>query len=157
MKPLAYIPLVSTVTSDLPPLPIAALGPPTLTPLTRPLPESRIILVTSAGVHLRGAPPFEPVNDMSFRVIRSEEDPARLVPSHPTPVRRPGERDIEVVFPSARLRELVAQRLVGSVTAYHLSFLGTIKKLRELVTSMAPRMVDAARDAGADAALFVPL
>lgn len=157
MEPLRYIDLVSSVTSELPPLPIAQLGPPVLHRLARPLRETRIIIVTSAGVRLRSEEPFRPVNDMSFRKIANDTEGMLLAPSHPTPVRRPSEQDINVVFPYERLRELADEGVIGSVADYHLSFLGTIKKLTDLVTGLAMEMVQAAREAGADAALLVPL
>ncbi|HUZ86725.1 MAG TPA: hypothetical protein VNF26_07190 [Candidatus Baltobacterales bacterium] len=157
MEPLRYIDLVSSVTSELPPLPIADLGPPVLHKLRKPVNESRVIIVTSAGVRLRGEPPFSPVNDLSFRRIGANTRSDQLAPSHPTPVRRPGEEDINVIFPHERLKELADEGLIGGVTPYHLSFLGTIKKLTDLVTGLALDMVQAAREAGADAALLVPL
>lgn len=155
--PIRYIELVNSVTADLPPLPIAELGRPLLTAPAKPLDRSRVILVTSAGVRLRGEPSFLPVNDLTFRTIPSGTDSADLTPSHPTPVRRPGELDINTVYPHDRLRELAEAGLVGSPSRYHLSFLGTIKKLRELVTEMAPAMARSAREAQADIALLVPL
>lgn len=157
MEPLRYIDLVSSVTSNLPPLPIAQLGPPVLHRLARPLRETRVIIVTSAGVRLRSEEPFRPVNDMSFRKIAADTKSVLLAPSHPTPVRRPAEQDINVVFPHERLRELADEGIIGGVTDYHLSFLGTIKKLTELVTGLGMQMVEAARGAGAGAALLVPL
>lgn len=155
--PLRYIDLVNSVTSELPPLPIAELGTPPLRKPAAPLAESRVIIVTSAGVRLRSEPPFLPVNDLSFRRLAAGTPSGSLAPSHPTPARRPGERDINVVYPQDRLRELANAGLVGGVTAYHLSFLGTIKKLTELVTGLAMDMVAAAQEARADVALLVPL
>jgi len=157
MEPLRYIDLVNSVTSELPPLPIAQLGPPVLYELHHPLNRSRVIIVTSAGVRLRGEPPFRPVNDMSFRRIGANTTSDELTPSHPTPVRRPGEEDINVIYPHDRLRELAEAGMIGGVTPFHLSFLGTIKKLTALVTGLAMDMARAAREAGADAALLVPL
>ena len=157
MEPLRYIDLVSSVTSELPPLPIADLGPPVVHKLRKPLDESRVIIVTSAGVRLNNEPPFKPVNDLSFRRIGATTKSDELAPSHPTPVRRPGEEDINVVYPHERLRELAEAGVIGGVTPYHLSFLGTIKKLIDLVTVLAMEMVQAAQEAGADAALLVPL
>jgi hypothetical protein len=156
-EPLRYLDLINRVTADLPPMPIATLGPPALTPLARPLARARIIIVTSAGVRLSSDPPFERVNDLSFRRIDAGVEPGQLSPSHPTPVRGPGERDVNVVFPYQRLRELATEGMVGEPTPYHLSFLGTIKRLTALVTGPAMAMAAAAREAGADAALLVPL
>lgn len=157
MDALRYIDLVNSVTAELPPLPIAALGAPVLRPLAKPLNQSRILIVTSAGIRLRTEAPFEPTNDMTFRRIAEATPRSLLAPSHPTPVRRPGEQDVNVVFPYERLRELAAKGVIGGVAPYHLSYLGTIKKLTLLVTGLAIRMVAAAHEAGADAALLVPL
>ena len=154
--PVRYAELMGEITG-LPPLPIAAMGPPTLTPLRKPLREARVMIVTSAGVHLHDDPPFNHPNDMTFRRIPQNTPPACLRPSHPTPVRRPGEADINVVFPYQRLDELAGEGVIGGVTEYHLSMLGSIKLLRQLVTEMAPRMAADAKAAGADVVLHTPL
>jgi hypothetical protein len=77
-----------------------------------------VMLLGSAGVHLRADPPFQPVNDMNFRCIPAAIDPARLRPSHPTPMRRPGLRDVNVVFPYQRLADLATGGVIGGVTEY---------------------------------------
>jgi D-proline reductase (dithiol) PrdB len=157
LKPLRYIELVNSVTSELPPLPIATLGRPILTRLKKSLRESRVIIVTSAGIGLKSEPRFRPTNDMTFRRIPQVTPGALLAPSHPTPVRRAGELDINVVFPRDRMAELAAEGVIGSVAPFDLSFLGTIKKLTILVAELAVEMARAAREAEADAALMVPL
>ena len=143
--------------TGLPPLPIADMGDPVLTPLKKPLSESRVMIVTSAGVHLDDQPPFNHPNDMTFRLIAQSTPQERLRPSHPTPVRRPGEADINVVFPYQRLAELASDGFIGGVTDYHVSMLGSIKKLKELVTDMAPEIASDVEAAGADVVLHVPL
>jgi D-proline reductase (dithiol) PrdB len=153
---IRYAELMGEITG-LPPLPVAEMGPPVLTPLGKPLSEARVIIVTSAGVHLDSDPPFKHPNDMTYRRIPHATPPERLRPSHPTPVRRPGEADINVVFPYQRLDELAAEGFIGGVTPYHLSLLGSIKLLRQLVTEMAPQMAADAKAAGADLALHTPL
>jgi D-proline reductase (dithiol) PrdB len=155
--PIRYAELMSAITPTLPPLPIAAMGTPVLTPLRKPLAEARVMILTSAGVHLASDPPFSSPNDMTFRRLPQSVAPGELRPSHPTPVRLPGERDINVVYPYQRLAELAAEGIIGGVTAYHLSMLGAIKKLTELVTDMAPAMAAEARAAGADVVLHIPL
>ena len=157
MRGLKYIELVNSVTHELPPLPIAELGPPVLTDLRRPLAASRLMLIASAGVHRKSEPPFEPVNDLSFREISSTVEIDELRLSHPTPARLPGEQDLNVVFPYQRLAELVNEGFIGGVTPYHLSCLGTIKRLTTLVADLSMRMVESGRRAGAHAVLLVPL
>lgn len=152
-----YLELINEVSRPLPPMPVADLDPPALTTLGMPLAHARVMLLGSAGVHLREDPPFEPVNDLSFRRIPAATDPATLRPSHPTPMRRPGLRDVNVVFPYQRLAELAAEGVIGGVTATHLSMLGAIKRLRALAGEVAPAIAAEARAQGADLMLIVPL
>lgn len=154
---IRYRDLMSEITRSLPPLPIAEMGPPVLTLLKKPLREARVMILTSAGVHLQDDPPFGSPNDMTFRRLPQAVQASRLRCSHPTPVRRPSEEDINVVYPYQRLAELAAEGFLGDVTEYHLSMLGAIKRLRDLVTEMAPRMAAEAKAAGADIVLHVPL
>jgi len=155
--PIRYIELMSDITSSLPPLPIAEMGPPVLTPLKKPLRQARVMIVASAGVHLKEDQPFSSPNDMTFRRLPAAVAPSRLALSHPTPVRYPGEQDVNVVYPYQRLAELAEEGFIGSVTEYHLSILGAIKNLRELVLEMAPGMAADAKAAGADVVLHIPL
>ncbi len=154
--PIRYAELMGEITG-LPPLPVAEMGPPVLSPLRKPLRESRVMIITSAGVHMEGDPPFNYPNDMTSRRIPHATPPERLRPSHPTPVRRPSMADINVVFPYQRLEELSREGVIGGVTEYHLSMLGAITLLRQLVTDMAPRMAADAKAAGADVVLHIPL
>src|ERR1051325_3301320 len=153
--PIRFAELMGEITG-LPPLPIAEMGQPMLTSLKKPLREARVMILTSSGVHLAGDPPFQHPNDMTFRRIPQSSPPESLAPSHPTPVRRPGQADINVVFPYQRLAELASEGFIGGVTDHHLSMLGSIKKLRELVTEMAPAMAADAKAAGADLVLHTP-
>jgi D-proline reductase (dithiol) PrdB len=152
-----YLDLINSVSRPLPPMPVADLGPPVLTPLGVPLAGARVMLLGSAGVHLREDPPFAPVNDLGFRRIPAGTDPDRLRPSHPTPMRRPGLRDVNVVFPYRRLAELAADGVIGGVTEVHLSMLGAIKRLRALAGEVAPAVAAEAREQGADLLFVVPL
>ncbi len=152
-----YLDLINSVSRPLPPMPVARLGPPVLTPLAVPVNRARVMLLNSAGVHVKTEPPFQPTNDLSFRCIPADSDPARLRPSHPTPMRRPGLRDVNVVFPYQRLAELAAEGVIGGVTDVHLSMLGAIKRLRLLVDEVGPAIATEARAHGCDLMFIVPL
>lgn len=78
------------------------------------------------------------------------------MPSHPTTVRKPAEQDINGVYPIDRLHELADAGLIGGVTSAHISYLGTIKKLTDLVANLAPDMVRAAKEARSPAASRIP-
>lgn len=154
---LDYLALMNEITAPMPPMPVAELGEPPMTPLSRPLSQARVMLVSSAGVHLRSEEPFGFINDLSFRLIPADANPKTLRPSHPSPIRRPGRIDVNVVHPYERLAELVDDGVVGSATDAHLSILGAIKLLVPLATELGPKMAAEARSAGADVVMLVPL
>jgi D-proline reductase (dithiol) PrdB len=154
---IRYIELVNEITAPLPPLPIAEMSSPPWTPPSSPLEEATVMLVSSAGVHFRSDPPFAPVDDLSFRCIPVDTPAALLRPSHPSPIRRPGLIDINVVHPAERLSELAAGGRIGAVADHHQSMLGAIKSLVQLVTELGPAMAADAVASGATVVMLVPL
>jgi D-proline reductase (dithiol) PrdB len=154
---LSYIELVNDFTAPLPPIPIARMPISAWQPLATPLEETTVMLVSSAGVHFRADPPFAPVDDLTFRRIPAGTHPKQLRPSHPSPIRRPGLIDLNVVHPAQRLAELADQGAIGGVTDHHLSMLGAVKSLVPMVTEMGPAMAADAAAAGAGLVLLVPL
>ena len=155
--PVRYIELLDRLRGDLPPQPwVESEGVP-WTPLAKPLAECTLMMLASAGVRLEHEPPFQPANDLTFRLIDAAADAASLAPSHPAPIRRAGEADVNVVFPVERLRDLQAEGLFRALTPHHVSILGAIKKFRELHYEMAPAIAQRAREEGADLLLLVPM
>ena len=95
------------------------------TRLRKPLNESRLALVTTAGLHLRQDAPFLGA-DQSFRVIPADTSASEIVQSH-TSIgfdRTAFQRDINVVFPVDRVRELVQRHEIGSLGSNYYSFMG---------------------------------
>jgi D-proline reductase (dithiol) PrdB len=95
------------------------------TRLRKPLIESRLALVTTAGIHLRDDAPFVG-GDQSFRAIPAATPPSAIVQSHASIGfdRTAFQRDINVVFPVDRIRELVQRGEIGSLGATFYSFMG---------------------------------
>ena len=94
-----------------------------------PLNQRRVALVTTAGLHARTDPPFDTTgNGTDYRVIPEATDSADLVMSHMSVnFDRSGfQADCNVVFPLQRLKELVAEKFVGSVARFHYSCMGAI-------------------------------
>ncbi len=128
---------------------------PWLTP--PPLAEATIALVTSAALHRRDDRPFR-FGDTGYRVIPNDVDRGDLVQTHVSVNfdRTHYQRDINVVLPLDRLRELVEAGEVGAVSEWHYSVLGASPNpshLRAAARDMAQRM----RDAGVDAAMLLPV
>jgi D-proline reductase (dithiol) PrdB len=124
------------------------------TPMRRPLAESTVALVSTSGVHLRGDRPFDLYSDASFRVIPGWATPDDLQVTHRGYDRRDAARDINLVFPLPRLRELEGEGAIGRVADHHYSF-GLTVHADELLApgrEIGERMTDA----GVDLALLVP-
>jgi D-proline reductase (dithiol) PrdB len=91
----------------------------------RPLSQSRLALVTTAGLHRRGDRPFTG-GDQSFRVIPQDTPASEIILSHASIGfdRTAIQRDLNVVFPIDRVRELVQRGEVGSLASTYYSFMG---------------------------------
>lgn len=92
------------------------------TPLSRPISEATVAIVTTSGVHLTRDKPFHLESDSSFRVIGRETKAADLTISHRAYDRTDALRDINLVFPLERLRELEAEGVIGRVADEHFGF-----------------------------------
>ncbi|MDP6175232.1 MAG: glycine/sarcosine/betaine reductase selenoprotein B family protein [Rhodospirillales bacterium] len=90
-----------------------------------PLAKRRIALITTAGLHRRTDRNFT-AGVGEYRVIPSDTDMADMIMSHvSTNFDRTGFlRDLNVVFPIDRLREMARDGEIGSVGAYHYAFMG---------------------------------
>jgi D-proline reductase (dithiol) PrdB len=116
--------------------------------------ERRVTLISTAGLHRRGDRPFTGgAGATEYRVIPAEATAADLVMSHiSVNFDRSGfRRDLNVVFPLDRVKELAIEGAIGSVAAYHYSFMGAPwpstrfePKARELAALLARDRVDAA-------------
>lgn len=96
-------------------------------PRQRALGESRVALVSTAGVHAGADPPFDQFaaeGDASFREIRGCDPTGKLMVSHNHFDHTAADRDINCLFPLDRLRELAHAGVIGSVSPVHYGFMG---------------------------------
>ena len=105
------------------------------TPLKRDLKECRIALVSTSGAYVEGMQPFTD-NDLSFRLIPATTDTrdVRFVPGHFDTSK--GAEDPNIMFPLDRLRELVADGEIKTLTENCISMGLTteLRKLKEVVS-----------------------
>src|SRR5262249_5053587 len=123
-------------------------------PNHRSLHELTIGLVTTAGVHLRDQPPFNPEGEKGFRVIPGDADTSQLMISHPYYDHTDADRDVNCVFPLDRLRELATEGLIGGVSNLHVGYMGTSPRLREAYEETAPAIADRVEGSKADAVVL---
>ena len=129
--------------------------------LRKPLCESRVALVTTAGLVPPGGSPFDPDvrgGDVSYRIIAADADLARVTEQHrSSSFDHSGiAKDRNVAFPLHRLRELSRERIIGEVAPRHLSFMGSITAPGRLVRDTAPQAAALLEADGVDVALLVP-
>lgn len=89
-----------------------------------PLSQRRVAMVTTAGLHGRNDHPFERNQSDFYRVIPGDAQANDLVMSHmAASFDRSGyQRDWNIIFPLDRLREMVDEKIIGSLADFHYSF-----------------------------------
>jgi D-proline reductase (dithiol) PrdB len=130
------------------------------TPLTKPLAQATLALVTTAGLHVRGDAPFlhVPQGDTSYRVIPLGTDPHDIVQSD-TSIgfdRTAIYRDLNVSFPLDRLRELAARKVIGDLGKSCYSFNGALRDPRRIRDETGPEVGRLLKADGVDAVLITP-
>jgi D-proline reductase (dithiol) PrdB len=130
-------------------------------PLRKPLPDCALALVTTAGVHLRTDTPFDMSDrdgDPSFRIVPADAAPAALTITHKYYDHSAADRDLNVVLPLERARELVAARRIGALAPRIYSFMGHVDgpHVPTLVERTAPDVADRLLRDGADAVFLTP-
>lgn len=129
------------------------------TPLSKPIRECTVALVTTAGAHPRHAPAFDLLNedgDASFRVISADIAVADLTVSHSHYDTTDALADPNVIFPIDRLRELVADGTVGALSPIHIGMMGWNPDGERVRNETAPAIARELLQAGVDAAVLTP-
>ncbi len=126
-------------------------------PLRKPLSETKLALVTTAGLHLRGDAPFAS-GDQTYRVIPSSSPAGAIIQSH-TSIgfdRTAFMTDINISFPVDRLRELVERGTVGALSERFYSFMGAQRDPKRIVEETGPEVARKLLDEGVEAVLLTP-
>ena len=132
------------------------------TPLSTELSRSRLALVSTAGLHVRGDKPFVTElkgGDQSYRAIPSDTKASEILQSHVSiGFDHSGfYRDINIAFPIDRARELVEQGVIGSVADNYYSFMGALRDMRGVVEKTGPEVAKRLKEEGVNLVLLVPV
>lgn len=133
--------------------------PVVLAPLTKPLAECRVALLTTAGAHLDDQPPFHVetvAGDTSHRVIPDDVELGRLRFTHTHYDTSSAERDPNVVLPIDRLHELVNRGRVGSASPFHIGMMGFNPNADPVADELGPTVAGLLQGSDVDIALLVP-
>ena len=134
------------------------------TPLSRPLSESTVALVSSAGLALKTDRPFDQEGerqnpwwgDPSYRVLprTATAEDVKLYHLHIHP--RVVEEDLNTLLPLGRLMELEAGGEIGRSAANHYSFMGYILQPQTLLEDSVPAMIRHMKRDGVHVVVLVP-
>ena len=121
-----------------------------------PLSERRVALIATAGLHRKDDAPFV-AGSGEYRIIPDDTDMGDLLMSHiSTNFDRTGfYRDLDVVFPIDRLRELRDESVIGSVASRHFSFMGATPP--HLMEPLAHDLAGILREDAVDGIVFCPV
>jgi D-proline reductase (dithiol) PrdB len=127
----------------------------------KPLREATLAVITTGGVHLKSQEPFDMADaegDASYRAFAAAAPPDALTITHDYYDHRAAERDLNLVLPLERLRELQARGGLGRVHETAYSFMGHIagSHLERLRRETGPEVAERLAREGADYALLVP-
>ena len=131
------------------------------TPFTKGLKGSRFAIVTTAGVHLKDQKPFDmedPEGDPTWRAIPSDSPQEDYTITHDYYDHKDADRDINIVYPIDRMRELVEGGVIGGLAPTHYGFMGHItgRHVPTLIDVKAPEVVANLKKEGVDAVLLTP-
>ena len=97
---------------------------PVWTPVTKALNEMTIALVTAAGVHLKRDERFNLSGDTGFRLIGGQDKTGDMMVSHGGYDNSDVNKDVNVMFPIDRLREIKKDGIIKEVAISHVGFMG---------------------------------
>ncbi|MDQ3323483.1 MAG: glycine/sarcosine/betaine reductase selenoprotein B family protein [Acidobacteriota bacterium] len=130
-----------------------------LAKLKKPLSESRLTFVSTAGVQPKGSMPFDtvhPIGDYTFRRVPSGSKPSDLEIHQLKYPTVGAKRDLNVIFPIERLQELAKAKVVGEHAPNFFSFIGYNMDAERLEQTLAEDIADADEAEKPDAALLAP-
>jgi D-proline reductase (dithiol) PrdB len=132
------------------------------TPLKKPLAESRLGIVSSAGLSVLGQEPFNTKakgGDPTFREIPGDTNVTELQENHRSQSwdHRGVEQDKNLAFPIDRAKELVQSGRVGSLSGTHVSVMGSITAPGRFVRDYVPQIAEIFVREEVDVALLVPV
>lgn len=133
-------------------------------PLTKPLSECTVTLISSAGIALKTDTPFDQEGerqnpwwgDPTYRVLPTSttRDDIRLYHLHIDPSY--AEQDLNCLFPLEHLQAMEAKRRIGRVGSRHYSYMGYILNPEKLLRETVPALIRDLKADLADVVVLVP-
>jgi len=127
----------------------------------KPLRHSKLALVTTAGIHHQDQPAFDMSDsdgDPSSRALNGESLFDTFQVTHDYYDHTDARKDPNIIFPLDRLRELVDEKILGSLAQTHYSFMGHIdgRHIATLVEKSAKEIANKLKADQVDLVLLTP-
>ncbi len=125
----------------------------------KPLNESRVALVTTAGLREDGGVHLWSNSDEGFTVLPHGNSDLSFAHFSPNFDRSGFNLDVNTVLPMDRLDEMAAAGLIGSVASRHVSFMGAQMdhNLATMRLDTGPAAAQLLREDGVDTILLTPV
>jgi hypothetical protein len=153
---LEYLPIMAEAGAPKPPRVLVSPSKQAWSPVTKPISQSRIALLSSAALRLEDQEPFVPREDLSYRRIPADPVAGRIIIDHHSGIGRVPKQDPEIVFPRTALASLTQQGIVGAISPFHFSFMGGVRRAQEIEDELAPAIAADLKKMAVDLALLVP-
>ncbi len=134
------------------------------TPLSKPLSDSTVALISTGGIALKTDRPFDQEGerqnpwwgDPSYRIIpqTAKTEDIRVYHQHIDPGL--AERDLNCLLPIERLGELMEMRKVGRAAPSHYSFMGYILEPQALLEKSIAAIIGHLRADQVDVVVLIP-
>ena len=154
--PLDYLPILARRRAFDLPRKLKRIEKPAWHPLSKPLREMRVALITSAAIREESQRPFPRSRDASYRKVRSDSVVTKLHVDHRSPFGTAARKDPETVFPVKALKTAADQGLISSVAPFHFSIYGGIQLYREIEEKLAPALAGQLARERVDLVVLVP-
>lgn len=152
---LDYLPILAKRAAPKPPRKLRRAPRIAWQPLTKPLDEMRVSIVTSAAIRQTNQRAFTAGGDTSHRRIAANPD-VEITVDHHSPVGAHIRMDAEVAFPRQALKALAAKGVVGSVAQAHFSIYGGVSDHEAITGTLALELARRLASIRVDLALMVP-
>ncbi len=134
------------------------------TPLSKPLSECSVAMLSSAGIALKTDVPFDQEGerknpwwgDPSYRILpkTATQEEVRLYHLHIDPSY--AQQDLNCLFPLQRLQEMEANGRIGQMSPRHYSIMGYILNPERLLNETVPALIRNLKEDLADVVVLVP-
>ena len=150
-----YLPIMAQAGAPKPPRVLVLPSKQAWSPITKPVKQSTIALLSSAALRLQDQEPFVPREDLSYRRIPTDPVGAIIIDHH-SAIGRVPKQDPEIVFPRTALASLAQHGTIGEISPFHFSFMGGVRRPQEIEYQLAPAIADDLKKMAVDLALLVP-